>query len=613
MYLHNRQPRETDTCALKTIVIIQPFPLRQLTAFYAQITFPPFRVYLFSSDTPAYHCHKPTSCSRKQKGAVTNILAAPYLVLLQQYKTALFPLPSTSLTSTMAPIQWLVSYDASRPRFNPHTSILHQLPAELLSDVFLHTLSSDLSASSPGERPSFPDRSFLFLCEVDRYTRHIAIHTPELWTFIRVFIPSSDPAKRTPCSAIPCWLERSGALPLHLELCQERVMSTVGMKASSMRATRSVFKSFGKAFWHCIFLRLDVASRTLMRPILPNIATLGDVLPHPISPFLPLPLPSAQETHTFMLESLDVNFIDIDVFTRTHRGGSSGRVMTFNLIAPRLRRISGTFILDSENWQTSLPWHQLTDLSLQMNDVASCIEVLTLCPLLVQYCLDIDSGGRDMLDVFSLEPVLHTVLRSFTLHGPVHDLELLFLKLVLPSLVHLEVEKSTWAYNPPNLPTHWPHQQFIGMIERSGCVLESLKLLSTEMSEDDLKELSKHSALQNVRNFGMGEQWDWPCKLRQTLLMSLTMVEGSEYNDHVLKSLDTLSLTGPTRGFDACDDGLLAKMVLSRCMEPQRRITEGREGVARLQTLIVELAECHEVDRAALEMLQEKGLIVTFL
>lgn len=515
------------------------------------------------------------------------------------------------------PSRALVPYRQSLPPFIPKMSLLHLFPVELLSEVFVHCLPSDLEVSNSDELPRFPDRGFLYLCEIDHTTRAVATTTPELWTFIRVRIPQYKPEYYTPRLAVPFWIDRSGILPLQLELCQEKVIASDPWAKESRRATRSIFESFSKAFWHCKHLRLDVASRTLTRPF---ITTGASVSSHQLQ------IPVVQETHSLMLESLEVNFIDTDAFTTQSIEPDSSRIMTINLCAPLLHSISGSYILDSANWKSSLPWEQLTELTLRMNDVSTCVEVLGHCPELNRYHLDIDTAGRDMLHVLSLEPHAHTCLKSFHVLGPAHDLELLFLKLKLPSLVDLKVQKSDWFFGPHHFPTTWPQMQFIGMLERSECKLEGLKLLYTGMNEEELKEISNHATMRELRDFGMGENWAWPCTLRKALMEGLTVAK-QDGGHIVLGSLDSLSVYGVSAaGHDSCEDGVVALMVQSR-WQSKKLMASGKEATttlgkkrddkkracARLTRLMIQLPEENMLDRAALVMLKMKGMAVTLL
>ncbi|KAG1904524.1 uncharacterized protein F5891DRAFT_1275500 [Suillus fuscotomentosus] len=89
------------------------------------------------------------------------------------------------------------------------SSRIPRLPAEILSEIFLHSLSDDL--------PFFPTQRLapLIFTRICRQWREVALGLPWLWTQPRLI---ADDGFRERASAYDLWLKRSRGCPLSLKL-----------------------------------------------------------------------------------------------------------------------------------------------------------------------------------------------------------------------------------------------------------------------------------------------------------------------------------------------------------------------------------------------------------
>ncbi|KAF5393488.1 hypothetical protein D9757_000469 [Collybiopsis confluens] len=99
-------------------------------------------------------------------------------------------------------------------------SSMRRLPAEVLTEIFLHCLPADRNpVRSTREAP-------LLLTGVCRRWREVALHSPSLWNSIHIFIPEVSNLPKEERKRIfemrafgwETWLKRSGALPVSISL-----------------------------------------------------------------------------------------------------------------------------------------------------------------------------------------------------------------------------------------------------------------------------------------------------------------------------------------------------------------------------------------------------------
>ncbi|KIK67566.1 hypothetical protein GYMLUDRAFT_877971 [Collybiopsis luxurians FD-317 M1] len=99
-------------------------------------------------------------------------------------------------------------------------SPMRGLPAEILSEIFLHCLPLDRNPVRSMREPP------LLFTRVCRRWRDVALNTPRLWTRIHIFIPQVHTLPRAEQKRIfemralgwETWLKRSGALPVSISL-----------------------------------------------------------------------------------------------------------------------------------------------------------------------------------------------------------------------------------------------------------------------------------------------------------------------------------------------------------------------------------------------------------
>ncbi|KAG1904523.1 uncharacterized protein F5891DRAFT_747077 [Suillus fuscotomentosus] len=114
-----------------------------------------------------------------------------------------------------------------------------RLPAEILSEIFLHSLSDDLSFS-PTQR-----RAPLIFTRICRQWREVAIGLPWLWTQLRLI---ADDDLRERAYAYDLWLKRSRGCPLSLKL---ECCTDLSEARSLLQPYIQQISSLELTFWYC--------------------------------------------------------------------------------------------------------------------------------------------------------------------------------------------------------------------------------------------------------------------------------------------------------------------------------------------------------------------------
>ncbi|KAJ7902088.1 hypothetical protein B0H14DRAFT_3724500 [Mycena olivaceomarginata] len=137
----------------------------------------------------------------------------------------------------MASVLRLTSF--SRPRSSTHPqTVRHQrrkstqkprgqysypagrMPRDIWEEIFLHCIPAPSDRDAPGypRQSTTPTTAPLFLLQVCRAWRKVALSLPDLWTSLSVVV--RDGQAFPPLDVASDWLKRSGDLPLELVLCQ---------------------------------------------------------------------------------------------------------------------------------------------------------------------------------------------------------------------------------------------------------------------------------------------------------------------------------------------------------------------------------------------------------
>ncbi|KAG1793954.1 uncharacterized protein HD556DRAFT_1237206 [Suillus plorans] len=119
------------------------------------------------------------------------------------------------------------------------SSRIPRLPAEILSEIFLHSLSDDL--------PFFPTQRLapLIFTRICRQWREVALGLPWLWTQPRLI---ADDGFRERASAYDLWLKRSRGCPLSLKL---ECYTDLSEARSLLQPYIQQISSLELTFWYC--------------------------------------------------------------------------------------------------------------------------------------------------------------------------------------------------------------------------------------------------------------------------------------------------------------------------------------------------------------------------
>ncbi|KAJ3834923.1 hypothetical protein EV361DRAFT_444002 [Lentinula raphanica] len=337
---------------------------------------------------------------------------------------------------------------------------VRRLPVEIMSEIFLQCLPEvDTSSVIWSPEPS-PDQAPLLLTQVCRNWRSIAIGTPRLWSTLSINA-SNGSASHAEISKL--WLDRSKKVPLTLSLL---VRSTDrfygGRRAKSYEefvplAATKVLTMFVSHLWRVRALALLFA--------LPVIRAVPE-------------LRSVRDNVCVQLERLHL----VTSFENTAREISWTRSLVHS--APNLRHL----YFDSSMVPLPIVRGQEWFLRLRTINLDAAYGIppqdffllLRNSPELVRcvIVMNLDESLNHATHWDEMPKVMHSALQELSLSsediflGNVLDL------LTLPALVSLKL--STVGDEA------WPHQQLIGFMSRSLCILKELKLDSERMTDDQL-------------------------------------------------------------------------------------------------------------------------------
>lgn len=198
---------------------------------------------------------------------------------------------------------------------------VRQLPAELLSEIFLFTFNPFNGAR----------RDVLRLSHVCAFWRQVAHTTPQLWTTLRLDVRHDRTVQANSMACIQAWLARSSPLTVSIRLhCR---ITGVDIFLSTMAPSMNRWETF--------------------ELVTNDISGLGRISPEPTEMLTTLSLQTTQSTA-----------LTIYTFAK----------------ASRLREVTlDVFDLS----QIVLPWSQLTHLDVSTKSADSCLQVLLKCANLV--------------------------------------------------------------------------------------------------------------------------------------------------------------------------------------------------------------------------------------
>lgn len=325
---------------------------------------------------------------------------------------------------------------ASRALLSP----LRRFPPELLSEIFLYSLSPSSSHTAP-----------LILCWVCQKWRNAALSSPALWSSPRVNIsrhtsPSKALAKRW---LYEHWLTHSRQLPLDIHMSWPD-----DDDASKFRPLCDMFLTHTSRWKRIHFFSL---SHTLRLPELPACS----------APLL--------ETAYFGFILLHWGEAEMEWALKILRPATQLRTLTWRGPAYPLLELS-------------LP--KLTKVALNVDGGIPILHLIRLCHLapLLEGCTVEFSVGTDAEDGILLQglDIVHTRLKilDITTFEDAQRLDLLFDLMTLPALEEITILAEF---------SHWPAGSFSSFLTRSSCSLSSLAM-SSRITDRDLIRLFQHNS-----------------------------------------------------------------------------------------------------------------------
>lgn len=308
--------------------------------------------------------------------------------------------------------------------------ILKRIPPELWAQIFAASVTDAWAASGyPRIEASMPP---LLLTQVCSSWREMSFGTPSLWSSICI-------PKRMPSMAVPLiemWLQRSGALPLCIEIH--------GLSSSFSSAILDAFIPFS-ARWQkvTLFMSNAVLTKLFSNPAV-KLSSLENIKLRP-----------------------------------------SGRPERINISTAHNLRTAALIIsrgIRPDPHILDLPWSRLTRLS--MTSLAGCIDdasdLLIKCSALTHCSLIATASpwGAAPRSLMRLPNLTYLQLVANHSPGPLLD------SLTLPSLSKLEIDFLDLRFESGI----WPKTQITSLVERSMCHLDTFILRNKRIPEADLVE-----------------------------------------------------------------------------------------------------------------------------
>ncbi|KAJ3516409.1 hypothetical protein NLJ89_g1155 [Agrocybe chaxingu] len=314
-----------------------------------------------------------------------------------------------------------------------YSPFIKVLPPEIVSEIFLFCLPVE---ESDPEKISKSNSEPLQLGAVCTVWRRIAWSTAALWANVILHITSFV---RLPTQVLLLqeWLSRSGQLPLSIQLSCSEDMSWVNVSPEEVMKAIAEYASR----WRKLDVRLPSACYRY--------------------------LPPSDDTHSLpLLQSLYLK-------PPGGQGDRLHRVTIHN--SPHLTHLAlSCLYLRSVKFQ----WEVLTNLNLESFYIDETLEMLRQTPRLVDFTLRRILGGDDRHTLPEDYIVLPALEHLNIVNDKGADLQTLISKITTPVL-----RKLAFA-SEGSLPP--PIQDFVSLISRSACTLESLSFTECGLLEQRL-------------------------------------------------------------------------------------------------------------------------------
>lgn len=433
---------------------------------------------------------------------------------------------------------------------------MHPLPIELWEEIFVHCLPNVPGEAWNSNVCVTPGMAPLLLCRVCKLWRQISIELPYLWVSLPVFVSMGN--SYPPPDFVRLWLARSGHLPLLLSLYQQNESDANCFVAEEVLRVFSQHASR----WYSMQLHLSRNAR----------------------------LPNLESQPTPVLETYKIQSVGVDALMGLK-------------VVPRLLHIHVSHIPDfylSGDRSITVPWSQLTSLSLDSVSVEASIRILFMCPNLGKCSYTIDTHHGAIL----FQSVVHVMLTSLIVNISHNYLSTFLEHLTLPQLFQVAVYSNDRA--------EWPQDTFSRFLERSSCHLRQLEVYNAGMSSAHFLACVLHPCLQSLEELVIDDFGDWskePFVVDEILTVlsrsSLAITDTVQLIKKplccLLPHLEKLVLLNNRL---VARDGAFADMVGSRLRYPSY--------VRGLRWLECELSVDHTEDHSRLHDLQRNGFLVCY-
>ena len=472
----------------------------------------------------------------------------------------------TSLTTQVAFARAALIHSKTEICDSPEASLplVHQLPPELLCEIFLHSLPD---SPEPGFVYTPPPRAVdapLLLCQICSHWRKVALSLSSLWSSLSVTVSSQGQKPRMPL--VKLWLARSRSHPLSLSL------DSLGVTVPPHANDNDVLDAFIPHFHHMRQFRLFLMT-------------------HSFKSLLNIP-----ESAAPILEHLHISM--------RYWGNAQTDRLSLLFRSPRLRHFGWRNHVTVDYFGLEMTMAQLTSISLNCPfTIKECIYILHRCPMLEQCTFS---------DVYSIFPTSWSLPPRFELEhlnslsiSTNLNLAPLWDRLKLPAVSAIVIEYDT-TYHPP-----WPQAEFKEMLTRSSCALQSLVLDNPVICEDDLIECLRvitaslvEFHIDDMRNISITDN------LLDMLTFRESSTEDARKPSCLCPNLQIIKICGC---ISSSTDGVFAEMVASQWS--RSGCTNRTPRVACPTFIEIEfnpdLEEQHRIDIIRLKKMRDEGLAIS--
>ncbi|KDR74048.1 hypothetical protein GALMADRAFT_598978 [Galerina marginata CBS 339.88] len=385
-----------------------------------------------------------------------------------------------------------------------HNPIIQQIPTEIVACIFQLSIPERPSEVSSRSLSKNEIRAPLILGSVCQVWRQIAFSTPQIWTYISIYLEKkfrSATARPALYELAQEWLDRSGAFPLSVYIYGDR--HTGG----------------------------------------PNITPLIEIVNRCSSRWkhLELELPrsyvsrfTGNSSGTSILQSLRLR-CEKDFPSLNPAKGS----LTLHNVKPN------PILVSLEDWpikDVEIEWNHVTHIHLGYPDISECIEVLRRATKLTSFKF---TEARDSSQIsFNFipyatptTPIIRPLLRE--LYIDVKDIETHKVANFINSFTLPGLE--TFAFSSRSDWHTIPTSNIVLLFKRSACILSTLIIEKDMMDVNEILPLLQ--TIPSVRNLKFSSLLDaGVSSVLETLLSTISdMAEGA---GHILPALETLSFSG---------------------------------------------------------------------